>query len=162
GMGLAGTRFGSGQGRSKAGQEPNGTLLLIDGETASHLGESRLFGTAGPLCPTLKKHRQAGPKGWEIVSRHDIGKRLAIGRDCFGAVPQNPACGSRHSPSLLKLDMLMREEPEVGGVTGAIEPDAEPDPRAFEVPHRVDTALRAVITHQEFFSSGSLITSAAS
>ena len=44
--------------------------------------------------------------------------------------------------------MLTREESEVGGVTGAIEPDAEPDPGAFEVPHRVDTA-RAVITHQE-------------
>jgi len=29
------------------------------------------------------------------------------------------------------------------------EPDAEPDPGRFEVPHRVDTALAAVITHQE-------------
>ena len=49
-----------------------------------------LFGTVGPLCPALKKYRQAGPKGWEIVSRHDIGQRLAVGRDCFGVAPKKP------------------------------------------------------------------------
>jgi len=38
----------------------------------------------------LKKHREAGIKGWEIVSRHDIGQRLAVGRDCFGVAPQKP------------------------------------------------------------------------
>src|SRR5215471_11268164 len=28
--------------------------------------------------------------GWEIVSRHDIGERSAVGRDCFRAVPKKP------------------------------------------------------------------------
>ena len=49
------------------------TLLPMDGETVSHLGESRLFGTVGPICPAPKKCRVAGPISWEIVSRHDIG-----------------------------------------------------------------------------------------
>src|SRR5262245_41317301 len=50
GISLASTRFGFGQGRFKTGHEPDGTLLLIDGEAAPHLGESRLFGTVGPLA----------------------------------------------------------------------------------------------------------------
>jgi len=90
GIGLAGTRFDVGQGRFEVGQEPNITLLSNGGEAESHLGESRLFGTVGPLCPALKKYREAGPPGWEMVSRDDIGQRLAIGRDCFGVAPQKP------------------------------------------------------------------------
>jgi len=73
GIGLAGTRFGFGQGRFEAGQEPIPTLLPTDGKAASHLGDPRLFGTVGPLCPSLIKYCGAGPKGWEIVSRHDFG-----------------------------------------------------------------------------------------
>jgi hypothetical protein len=90
GIGLAGIRFGFGQRRFEAGQEPNQTLLPIYGEPASHPGESRVFGTVGPLCPAPKKYRPAGPEGWEIVSRHHIGQRLALGRDCFGVAPKQP------------------------------------------------------------------------
>jgi hypothetical protein len=90
GVSLAGTRFGFGEGSFETGQEPNQTLLPIDGDAASHLGEARLFGTVGPSCPALKKYRVADPRGWEIVSRHDIGHRLAVGRDCLGVMPQEP------------------------------------------------------------------------
>jgi hypothetical protein len=90
GISLSGARFGFGQGRFETGQEPNRSLLPIDGDAASHLGKCRLFGTLGPLCPALKKYREAGPPGWEIVSRHDIGQRLAVGRDCFRVAPQKP------------------------------------------------------------------------
>jgi hypothetical protein len=87
---LAGARFGFGEGRFETGQEPNKTLVPLDSETAPHPGEFRLSGTVGPLCPSLKKSRQAG-KGWEIVVRPDIGARLAVGRDCFAALPKKRA-----------------------------------------------------------------------
>jgi hypothetical protein len=90
GISLAGTRFGFGQRRFVTGLDVPPTLLPTDGEAASHLGEARLFGAVGPLCPALKKYRVAGPKDWEIVSRHDIGQRLAVGRDCFGVAPNEP------------------------------------------------------------------------
>jgi hypothetical protein len=89
GISLACTRFGFGQRRFEIGHEVNHTLLLKDGEAASHLGESRHFGTLGPLCPALIKYRAACPKG-EIVSRHDIGQRLGVGRDCFGVAAKKP------------------------------------------------------------------------
>src|SRR5262249_10200967 len=57
GISLTGTRFGFGQGRFKTGREPNETLLPFDGDAASHLAESRLFGIIGPLCPDLQKYR---------------------------------------------------------------------------------------------------------
>src|SRR5262249_54152486 len=88
GIGLAGTRFGFSQSRFETGQEPNITLLPNDGDAASHLGETRLFGTVGPLCLALTKYRGAGENGWQMVSRHDIGHRSAAGRDRFGVVPQ--------------------------------------------------------------------------
>src|SRR5689334_8710057 len=72
GISLAGIRFGFGQRRFKTGQEPNLTSLEVDGEAASHLGEARLFGAVGPLCPALKEYSNAGPIGWEIVSRQNI------------------------------------------------------------------------------------------
>jgi len=53
GIRLAGTRFGFGQRRFETEQEPNTTLLPIDGDAASHLGESRFFGGVGRLCPAL-------------------------------------------------------------------------------------------------------------
>src|SRR5262249_37082158 len=90
GLGLAGTRFGLRQGRFETGQEPNETLVPFDGEAASHLSESQRFGTVGPFCPALKKHREAGEIGWEIVSRNDVGERLAVNRDCFGVAPKKP------------------------------------------------------------------------
>jgi hypothetical protein len=65
-------------------------LLPIDGEAASHLGESRLFGSVEPLCPALKKYREAGPKDWEIVLRHDFRQRLAVGRDCSAVAANKP------------------------------------------------------------------------
>ena len=40
-----------------------------------------------PFCPALKKCRDAGQKGWEVVSRYDIGQRLAIGHDRLGLAP---------------------------------------------------------------------------
>jgi len=95
GISLAGTRFGFGQGRFEAGQEPIPTLLPTDGKAASHLGDPRLFGIVGPLCPALKKNAEAGDTGWEIVSRHDIGQRFAVGRDCFVAIPNDPLSQKR-------------------------------------------------------------------
>ena len=47
GIGLTGTRFSFGQGRFETGQEPIPALLPTDGEAASHVGESRLFGAIG-------------------------------------------------------------------------------------------------------------------
>jgi hypothetical protein len=73
GISFAGTRFGFGQRRFEAGREPIPTLLPTDGTAASHLGQSQLFGSVGPLCPALIKYRRTGPKSWEIVSRHDLG-----------------------------------------------------------------------------------------
>src|SRR5262249_55233850 len=35
------------------------------------------------------KYRFAGDS-WQIVSRHDIGQRSAVGRDCFGVAPKKP------------------------------------------------------------------------
>jgi len=87
---LARTRFGFGQGRFETGQVQNKALLPIDGEAASHLGEPRFFGTVGPLCPALRKYGEAGPPGWEIVSKHDIGERLAIACDRFRLAPNKP------------------------------------------------------------------------
>ena len=78
-----------GQSRFETGQEPKPSLLPNDGEASSHFGGYRLCGTVGPLCPALKKHREAGEIGWEIVSRYDIGERLAVGRDCFKVAPKN-------------------------------------------------------------------------
>src|SRR6516162_1968993 len=89
-MGLVCASFGSGQGRFETGYEPNHTLLPIDGDAASHLGEARLLGTVGPHGPAMKKYRYAGPPGWEIVSRRSIGQRLAVDRDCFGVAPNKP------------------------------------------------------------------------
>jgi hypothetical protein len=80
-IGLAGTCFGCGEGCFGTGQEESITLLPSDGEAALHLGESRLFGSVGPLCPALKKYQQADEIGLEIVSRHDISQRLAVGLD---------------------------------------------------------------------------------
>ena len=90
GSDLAGARFGFGQGRLENRQVKKLTLLPNDGKAASHLGESRPFSPVGRICPALKKCRPAGPKCWEIVARHDIGQRLAVGRDCFGVVPNKP------------------------------------------------------------------------
>jgi hypothetical protein len=47
-------------------------LLPEDGEAASHPREFRLFGPIGPLCPALKKYREAGDNGWEIAYRDTI------------------------------------------------------------------------------------------
>src|SRR6266852_2195886 len=89
---------------------------------------------------TVSKYRcNVNCARWQVCSR-TIPPASGVSR-MGRAFPRNPSCGCRHSPSSLKFGMLTREEPEVGGVTGAIEPDAEPDPGAFEVPHRVDTAL---------------------
>src|SRR5262249_39292075 len=94
GISLAGTRFGFGQGRSETGQEPNGTLLLIDGEAASHLGESRLFGTVGPLCPTFKKHLPSRSKmlGDRIETRYrqTLGCRSRLLRGYTAETPAAP------------------------------------------------------------------------
>src|ERR1700730_5873881 len=65
---LAGTCFGFGQGRFETRREPNKTLLPNDVEAASHLSESRPFGSIGPLCQALQKYRQADPKSWKIIS----------------------------------------------------------------------------------------------
>ena len=111
GINLRGTRFGFGQGRFE-GQEPDPSLLRRNGEAASHLGESRLFGTIGPLCPAPKKYRQAGPEGWEIVSRHDIGQRLAVGRGCFGVAAKKRK--QRRESERITDCRTMRRRPGVG------------------------------------------------
>jgi len=90
GISLAGARLGFGQGRFETGPEPNKTLLSNDGDAVSHLGESGLFSTVGPLCPAVQKCRPADPKGREIVSRGYIGKCLAVGRDGFEVAPSKP------------------------------------------------------------------------
>src|SRR5262249_27727716 len=76
--------------------KPNPALLPTDGEAASHLGQSRLFGAVGPVCPALKKYRNAGPKDGEVVSRHDIGDRLAADRDYFRVVSENTQQASKY------------------------------------------------------------------
>ena len=90
GINLTGTRFGFGQRRFESGQEPNKTLLPTNADAPPHLGQARLAFAAQPSRPALKKYRYAGPPGWKIVSRHDIGQRLAIGRDGLGVVPNKP------------------------------------------------------------------------
>jgi len=87
GSDLASTCLGFGQGRLETGDDVNHPLLPKDGDAASHLGQPRLALAAQPSCPALKKCRDAGQKGWEIVSRYDVGQRLAIGRDRFGFAP---------------------------------------------------------------------------
>src|SRR6516162_9810777 len=87
---LAGAGFGFGQGSFERLEGPIPTMLPMDGEAASHLSESRLFRTIGPLCPALKKCREAGPKRWEVVSGHDVGQLLAVGGDGCGVAPKKP------------------------------------------------------------------------
>src|SRR5215472_1430549 len=65
-------------------------IRRVSRAAASHLGEARLVGSAGPLRPASKEYRGASKKSWEIVSRHDIGRRLAVARDGFGVAPQKP------------------------------------------------------------------------
>ena len=36
----------------------------------------------------MQKYRDAGPIGWEIVTRDGIGERLAVGRDWLGVAPK--------------------------------------------------------------------------
>src|SRR5262249_49596874 len=75
GINLTGARFGFGQRRFESWQVKKMPLLPNDGDTASYLGEARLVGRVGPVCPALKKCHPGGPNGWEIISRHDIGQR---------------------------------------------------------------------------------------
>ena len=83
GIGLASTRFGFSQGRFLRRQEPKKALLPLDADPCLHFGEACLALATGPIYPAPKKCCVACPEGWEIVSRHDIGQRLAVGRDCF-------------------------------------------------------------------------------
>jgi hypothetical protein len=108
GIYLAGTRFGFGEGRFETGQEPTSTLLPTRLNSVAHLGKSRLFGAVGPLCPALKKCRAAGPKAREIVSRHDIGTRLTVGRDRFGVAPNKPQPRREHERMSHRRSMRCR------------------------------------------------------
>ena len=89
-IGLAGTRFGFGKNCFESGHKPNKTLLPKNADAPPHLCQPGLALAAQPSCPALTKCRPAGPKGWEIVSRHDVRQRLAVGRDCFRVAPNNP------------------------------------------------------------------------
>src|SRR5262249_51633647 len=45
---------------------------------------------------------------WEIVSRHDIGQRSAIGRDCFGVAANKPEQRSVHESLTHRWSMRYR------------------------------------------------------
>jgi hypothetical protein len=60
GISLAGTSFGFRYVRFETREDPMCTSRRSNGKAASHLGESRLVGTVGRLCPALKEYREAG------------------------------------------------------------------------------------------------------
>ena len=85
---------------------------------------ARLAGTVGPLRPALQKCYPAGPPGWEIVSRHDIGQRLAAGRDRFGVVarPRRISASVREQGNvwfLPSLEAALAEAEASAGETAA-------------------------------------------
>jgi hypothetical protein len=49
-----------------------------------------------------KKYREAARKGCEIVSRHDIGQRLAAGRDCLRGCTARPTVLWRRDQNLTR------------------------------------------------------------
>jgi len=127
--------FGFGQGRFETGQVPNMTLLPTNADAPPHLGQPRLSLAAQPSRPALKKCRPTGPKGREIVSRHDIGQRSAVGCDRFGAAPKKPQHRRKYERIRHRRSMRCRlgiDESAVGQSQCRVDPTEHPQCECVE------------------------------
>jgi hypothetical protein len=132
------TLYQQGRGKEEA-SEPAATLAQQQADALALLMETALHHELDPGAPGERYQVVVHVDAPALANPEHPGQSVLDG----GTPSAEPSMWLCHSPSLLKLDMLTREEPEVGSVTGAKEPVAEPDPGASRYPI-VSTQRRAL------------------